>query len=173
MYVYVAPEVPLFVDYHNILFNHLCLVARVADPYSSKRTHNILKYDIWFFGDAKTAHQHAVDNYLGKPTGTPDYRMIQYPVYSTWARYSRDITEESLWAFANEIVDNGYPNAQFEIDDLWEICYGSLTVDERKLPNLKQLIKDIKSLGFRTAIWVHPFINQNCEPWYSEALEKG
>ncbi|KAJ2949769.1 hypothetical protein O0L34_g15702 [Tuta absoluta] len=173
-YIYVYPEAPLFVDYHNILDNHLCLIAEVADPYSTKRTRNVLKYDMWFFEfDPKKAHLHAVENYLGKPSGVPDYRMIQYPVYSTWARYSREIDQDSLWAFANEIKDSGFPNAQFEIDDLWEICYGSLTVDERKLPNLKQLVQDIKSLGFRVTIWVHPFINKDCDPWYSEALEKG
>ncbi|XP_045501159.1 myogenesis-regulating glycosidase-like [Colias croceus] len=173
VYVYVHPEAPLFVDYHNVLDNHICFIAEVAAPYSSRRTHNVLKYDIWFFENAKVAHQHAVSNYLGQPSGIPDYRMIQYPIWSTWARYSREIDQDSLWAFANEIKDSGFPNAQFEIDDLWEVCYGSLTVNETKLPNFKQLIQDIKGLGFRVAIWVHPFINKDCEPWYSEALEKG
>ncbi|XP_038221335.1 myogenesis-regulating glycosidase-like, partial [Zerene cesonia] len=173
VYIYVHPEAPLFVDYHNVMDNHICFIAEVAAPYSSRRTHNVLKYDIWFFENAKVAHQHAVSNYLGQPSGIPDYRMIQYPIWSTWARYSREIDRESLWAFANEIKDSGFPNAQFEIDDLWEVCYGSLTVNETKLPNFKQLIQDIKGLGFRVAIWVHPFINKDCEPWYSEALEKG
>ncbi|KAI8433917.1 hypothetical protein MSG28_012092, partial [Choristoneura fumiferana] len=173
VYIYVHPEAPLFVDHHNILDNHICFVAEVTDPYSTRRTHNVLKYDIWLFDNAKVAHQHAVDTYLGKPSGIPEYRMIQYPIWSTWARYSREIDQESLWTFANEIKDSGFPNAQFEIDDLWEICYGSLTVDERKLPDLKQLVQDIKGLGFRVAIWVHPFINKDCNPWYSEALEKG
>ncbi|KAL0820841.1 hypothetical protein ABMA28_005512 [Loxostege sticticalis] len=172
-YFYVHPEAPLFVDYHNVEKDHICFISEVAAPYSTKRTRNVLKYDIWFFDDPKIAHQHAVDTYLGKPSGIPDYRMIQYPVWSTWARYSREIDQDSLWAFANEIVEYGYPNAQFEIDDLWEICYGSLTVDERKLPDLKKLVQDIKSLGFRVTIWVHPFINKDCDPWYSEALEKG
>ncbi|KAM3958509.1 myogenesis-regulating glycosidase [Aphomia sociella] len=172
-YIYVQPEAPLFVDHHNVLDNHICFIAEVTAPYSSRRTHNVLKYDIWFFENAKVAHQHAVDTYLGKPTGIPDYRMIQYPVWSTWARYSREIDQELLWEFANEIADSGFPNAQFEIDDLWEICYGSLTVDERKLPNLKQLVQDIKGLGFRVTLWVHPFINKDCDPWYTEALENG
>ncbi|XP_063367898.1 myogenesis-regulating glycosidase-like [Cydia amplana] len=172
-YFYVHPEAPLFVDYHNSLDNHICFIAEVTAPYSTRRTHNVLKYDIWLFENAKVAHQHAVDTYLGKPSGIPDYRMIQYPVWSTWARYSREIDQDSLWAFANEINDSGFPNAQFEIDDLWEICYGSLTVDETKLPDLKKLIQDIKGLGFRVALWVHPFINKDCDPWYSEALEKG
>ncbi|XP_032514691.2 myogenesis-regulating glycosidase-like [Danaus plexippus] len=172
-YVYIQPEVPLFVDHHNILDNHICFVAEVADPYSSKRPRNVLKYDLWFFDTPKDAHMHAVHTYLGKPSGVPDYRMIQYPVWSTWARYSREIDQENLWTFANEIKDSGFPNAQFEIDDLWEVCYGSLTVDERKLPDFKQLIQDIKALDFRVTIWVHPFINKDCEPWYSEALGKG
>lgn len=172
-YIYVQRESPLFVDHHNVLENHICFIAEVAAPYSTKRTHNSLKYDIWFFENAKVAQQHAIDTYLGKPSGIPDYRMIQYPVWSTWARYSREIDQNSLWEFANEIKDSGFPNAQFEIDDLWEICYGSLTVDERKLPDLKQLVQDIKGLGFRVTIWTHPFINKDCDPWYSEALEKG
>nr|QOL02381.1 putative family 31 glucosidase KIAA1161 protein [Rondotia menciana] len=172
-YFYIQPDAPLFVDYHNIEDNHICFISEVTAPYSSRRTHNTLKYDIWLFNNAKVAHQHAVDTYLGKPTGLPDYRMIQYPVFSTWARYSRQIDRESLLAFANEIKDTGFPNAQFEIDDLWEICYGSLTVDERKLPDFKGLIQEIKSLGFRVTIWVHPFINKDCEPWFSDALGKG
>ncbi|XP_030026572.2 myogenesis-regulating glycosidase [Manduca sexta] len=172
-YIYVHPEVPLFVDYHNVVGNHICFIAEVADPYSSRRTHNILKYDIWFFSNPKAAHLHAVNTYLGKPSGLPDYRMIQYPVFSSWARYARGIDQNSLWAFASEIKDSGFPNSQFEIDDLWEICYGSLTVDERKLPNLRQLVQDIKGLGFRVSIWMHPFINQDCEPWYSHALDNG
>lgn len=172
-YIYVAAEVPLFVDYHNSLDNHLCLIAEVADPYSTRRTRNILKYDVWFFDNAKIAHQHAVENYLGKPSGIPDYRMIKLPIWSTWARLMREFTPHSLFAFANEINDNEFPNAQFDIDDLWEVCYGSLTVDETKLPHYKDLIQSLHSLGFRVSTWVHPFINKNCEPWYSEALEKG
>lgn len=169
----MAAEVPLFVDYHNSLDNHICLIAEVADPYSTRRTRNILKYDLWFFDNAKIAHLHAVETYLGKPSGIPDYRMIQYPIWSTWAKLAREYTPESLLSFAKEINDHGFPNAQLDIDDLWEICYGSLTVDERKLPNYKELIQEIKSLGFRVSTWVHPFINKNCEPWYSEAMEKG
>lgn len=160
-------------DYHNVKNNHICLIADVTDPYSTRRTHNVLKYDIWVFENAKVAHQHAVDTYLGKPSGLPDYRMIQYPIWSTWARYSREITPETLLAYANEIKDSGFPNAQYDIDDQWEICYGSLTVNENKFPDFKKVVDDIKELGFRVTIWMHPFINQGCEPWYSEALEKG
>ncbi|KOB70265.1 Glycosyl hydrolase family 31 protein [Operophtera brumata] len=163
-YIYVHGQVPLFLDYNNLLSNHICFGAQIADPYSSSRTHNELAYDIWFLSDVKSAHQHAVENYLGKPTGVPDYRMVQHPIWSTWAQYSRDIDETKLLDFANDIKDNGFNNSQFEIDDLWEICYGSLTVDVRKFPNLTQTVQDIKALGYRVTIWVHPFINKDCDP---------
>lgn len=173
-YIYIHGQVPLFVDYNNILSNHICFGAQIAFPYSSQRTHNELAYDIWFLSDVKTAHKHAVANYLGKPSGVPDYRMVQQPIWSTWAQYSREIDEEKLMEFANEIIDYGFSNSsQFEIDDLWEICYGSLTVDERTFPNMSRTVENLKAMGYRVTIWIHPFINRDCDPWYSEALEMG
>lgn len=160
-------------DYGHILSNHICFAAQIAPPYSTARNHTDLTYDIWFHTNVKTAHQHAIKTYLGQPSGPPDFRMVQHPIWSTWNQYQRDIDENKLLEFAYEIVDNSFENAQIEIDDLWETCYGSLTADENKFTNFSQVVREIKSLGYRVTLWVHPFINQNCEPWYSEALENG
>lgn len=172
-YIYVHPQVPLFVDYHSIQENHICFGAQIAAPYSSKRNHTELSYDIWFLPDVKKAHQHAIDNYLGKPSGVPDFRMVQHPIWSTWAQYSQNITGEKVMEFAQEIREHGFNDSQLEIDDLWETCYGSLEVDTVKFPNMTHLVEELKKLGFRVTIWVHPFINSNCDPWYSEALDNG
>lgn len=169
-YVYVHPQVPLFVDYNNVDPNHLCFAAQIANPYSSNRNHTELTYDIWFLSDAKQAHKHAVANYLGKPSDVVDYRIVQHPIWSTWAQFSKEIDEKNVLQFAHQIVDEGFSNSQFEIDDLWEICYGSLTVDTNKFSNFSSTVRQIKELGFRVTLWVHPFINKDCEPWYSEAL---
>lgn len=172
-YVYVHPQVPLFIDYNTIISNHICFGAQIADPYSTRRNHNELSYDIWFLPDVKQAHKHAINNYLGKPSGVPDYRMVQHPIWSTWAQFSRNINESNLISFANAINEHGFENSQFEIDDLWEVCYGSLTVDTDKFPDFANTVQEIKALGYRVTIWIHPFINKNCEPWYSEALDNG
>lgn len=169
-YIYVHPQVPLFVDYGLIRPNHICFGAQIAAPYSSRRNHTELSYDIWFLPDVKQAHQHAVANYLGKPSGLPDFRMVEHPIWSTWAQYSTNITEERVLEFARQIRANGFNDSQLEIDDLWETCYGSLEVDTNKFPNLTNLVQEVKALGYRVTIWIHPFINSNCEPWYSEAL---
>ncbi|XP_045450289.1 myogenesis-regulating glycosidase-like [Melitaea cinxia] len=169
-YIYVHPQVPLFVDYGLIQPNHICFGAQIAAPYSSRRNHTELSYDIWFLPDVKQAHQHAVANYLGKPSGLPDFRMVEHPIWSTWAQYSMNITEERVLDFARQIRANGFNDSQLEIDDLWETCYGSLEVDTNKFPNFTNLVQEVKALGYRVTIWIHPFINSNCEPWYSEAL---
>ncbi|KAJ2938464.1 hypothetical protein O0L34_g12903 [Tuta absoluta] len=172
-YIYVQPDVPLFVDYNNIQSNHICFGAQIAQPYSSLRNQSELSYDIWMLKNVKSAHKHAVENYLGKPSGLPDYEMVKNPLWSSWAQYGKLINETNLLEYAMEIIDHGFNNSQFEIDDHWETCYGSLTVDEEKFPNMTRFVQELKELGYRVTIWTHPFINQGCEPWYSEALEKG
>ncbi|XP_022824737.1 uncharacterized family 31 glucosidase KIAA1161-like [Spodoptera litura] len=172
-YVIVHDKIPLFVDYKNILNNHICFGAQLAGPYSTNRPRTILAYDIWFLSDVKAAHKHAIANYLGKPSGTPDFQMVQHPIWSTWAQYSREINETKLLDFAQQIRDNGFNNSQFEIDDQWETCYGSLVVNEEKFPDFRQTVQDLKALGYRVTIWAHPFINRNCDPWFSEAVDKG
>ncbi|KAJ8714336.1 hypothetical protein PYW07_002561 [Mythimna separata] len=171
-YIVVHEKVPLFVDYKNILNNHLCFGAQLADPYTANRPRTLLAYDLWFLPNVKEAHKHAVANYLGKPSATPDYLMVKHPIWSTWAQYSREINTTKLLDFAEQIIDHGFNNSQYEIDDQWETCYGSLVVNEEKLPDFKQTVQDLKAMGYRVTIWTHPFINKGCEPWYSEALEQ-
>lgn len=38
-------------------------------------------------------------------------------------------------------------------------------------PDLKALTTDLKSKGFVMGMWIHPFINKDCEPYYSYAKD--
>lgn len=53
--------------------------------------------------------------------GHPNEKMIQRPIFSTWARYSRNVNDTVVLDFSQEIIDNGYEDAQFELDDHWEV----------------------------------------------------
>ncbi|CAH2049633.1 unnamed protein product, partial [Iphiclides podalirius] len=172
-YIYVHAHVPLFVDYGNIAADHICFGAQLSEPYSARRTHTELSYDLWLLPNVKEAHKHAIANYLGRPSDVPDFRMVQHPIWSTWAQYSRDVDGAKVLEFAEQIRAHGFSDSQLEIDDLWETCYGTLAVDENKFPNFTSLVRDVKAMGFRVTIWVHPFINNNCEPLYTEALNSG
>ncbi|XP_069697295.1 myogenesis-regulating glycosidase-like [Periplaneta americana] len=171
VYFHVDDGVPLFIDLNNGN-KSLCFKAKNAAPYPPT-TIPFLNYSICTYADAREAHEHAIQTVLGKPTGYPDERMIKHPIWSTWARYKKDVNESVVLAFAEEIVSNGFNNSQLEIDDDWEVCYGALTFRESKFPNMKNLTDTLKAMGFRVTLWVHPFINLDCEPWHSEALEKG
>ncbi|XP_037292253.1 myogenesis-regulating glycosidase [Manduca sexta] len=173
LFYYFDKKVPLFVDQNDLEKHAACFIAQIKPPYSSKRERNFLVYAIGIFDDVKQAHQYAVEKYLLKPVGIPDERMIQFPIWSTWARYKRSVSHNVVLKYAEEISGYGFPNSQLEIDDLWEVCYGSQTVDVRRFPNLKTTVDALKAKGFRVTMWTHPFINKGCEPWYSEAKAKG
>lgn len=173
LFYYFDKKVPLFIDQNDLEKNAACFIAEIKPPYSKKRERNDLVYAVGIFDDVRSAHEYAVERYLNKPTGIPDERMITYPIWSTWARYKRDVNHDVVLKFADEIASNGFPNSQLEIDDLWEVCYGSQTVDETRFPDMKRTVDMLKAKDFRVTLWTHPFINKGCEPWYSEAVEKG
>ncbi|CAH1637497.1 unnamed protein product [Spodoptera littoralis] len=173
VFYYFDKKVPLYVDSKNLVNNSACFIAKVQPPYSSKRTRNYLIYDIAIFEDVRKAHEYAVEKYLKKPTGYPDELMIKYPIWSTWARYKRDVNHVVVLEFADEITKHGFPNSQFELDDLWEICYGSLTVNTTRFPSMKETIATLRQKGYRTTMWAHPFLNKGCEPWYTNAKNLG
>jgi myogenesis-regulating glycosidase len=59
-----------------------------------------------------------------------------------------------------------------DIDDFWEVCYGSMTVNPTNFSDLQTLTTDLKQKGFVVGMWVHPFVNKNCQPYYDDAKSK-
>ena len=58
------------------------------------------------------------------------------------------------------------------LDDNWEVCYGDAIFDtsEHKFPDPRGMIAKIKEeLGYRVTIWIHPFVNLQCESWINSA----
>ncbi|XP_011868140.1 PREDICTED: uncharacterized family 31 glucosidase KIAA1161 isoform X3 [Vollenhovia emeryi] len=171
VYIYVNETSPLFLDQNNYRDKHLCLIAKNQAPYHHRDSIQLI-YTLGVFPDSKTAHLHAVENYLGKPEGHPDKQMIQQPIWSTWARYKASVSEKVVEAYAEEIIKNQFATGQIEIDDNWETCYGSAKFDPVKFPDVKAFVQRLKEKDFRVTLWIHPFINRDCDPAYSEALNK-
>ncbi|XP_047121999.1 myogenesis-regulating glycosidase-like [Schistocerca piceifrons] len=170
-YVYVPPYVPLFIEQNTIKSkDQLCFIAENRQPYLVNRTGVTLRYTDCHFDNAREAHENAIAEYFDKPLDIPDERMTTHPVWSTSARYKRDINDAKVRQFASEVVEHGFSNSQIEIDGKWETCYGSLTFDPNKFPDVRALVEDLHSMGFRVTLWVHP---SDCEPHYSRALERG
>ncbi|ALC45294.1 tobi [Drosophila busckii] len=173
-FLYVDKTTPLFIDQHAVGYeDQICISALISLPYDQRLETANFSYQLGIAKDAKAAHMYAVKTLLGKPTGYPDERMVQYPVWSTWALYKAEVTDEVVRDFAKQILDNGFKNSQLEIDDDWEDCYGALTFRKNKFPDAKKLTDDLKLLGFRVTLWIHPFINNNCTTIYETAKSSG
>lgn len=172
IYIYVQPGVPLFIDMNHKAINMLCLRAKSVAPYPNtiKPT---LNYTVCSYQDAREAHEHAIRAVLGKPSGYPDERMIRHPIWSTWARYKKDVNVTAVLEFAEQILAHDFNNSQLEIDDDWEECYGALSFRQSKFPDPKNLTDILKAKGFRVTLWVHPFVNVLCSPRFQEAETNG
>ncbi|XP_055697858.1 myogenesis-regulating glycosidase-like [Phlebotomus papatasi] len=172
-FIFLSDKTPLFVDQNSMKDDHLCFIAHQRLPYNPRVPTFDFEYTIGVASDARTAHMEAINRFLGKPSGIPDPLMATRPIWSTWARYKKDIDETVVMRFANEIVDREFPNSQFEIDDDWEICYGALEFRTSKFPNIRNTVQQLKNMGFRVTLWIHPFINKGCEPYYTTAKDNG
>lgn len=173
VFIYIDPITPFFVNQNVGHNNSLCLSAQNSPPYNVRRDQISLVYFIGVHMNTRLVHLEAVNRFLGKPVDLPDRRMIQHPIWSTWARYKKDINETIVETFAGEILANGFQKNTISIDDNWESCYGSLSFNVTRFPNVAAIVGRLKQRGFRVTLWVHPFINIGCEPWYSEARRLG
>lgn len=171
-FIYVDDKVPLFVK-QNVNGNNLCLKTENIFPYNVHRSSIDLIYYLGVGRDARETQRMAVKRFFKKPSALVDRRMIEHPIWSSWRRFYRAVNEMEMKIFASEIEKYGFNNSHIEIDDGWEICYGSLTFDPSKFPNIRRLTNHLKARGFRVTLWAHPFINKDCEPWYSEAKRHG
>ncbi|CAG0912840.1 unnamed protein product [Notodromas monacha] len=168
MGIYISPDVPLF---HTVTNGTLCFNGKVELPFKAPElelpsSNFLFKYDLCSAGiDPRETHVEMARKFISAPVSAPDERMIRAPIWSSWARFKENVNESVILAFAEEISSNGYPNAQVEIDDNWETCYGELSFDPEKFPDPARMIRDLNDMGYRTTVWVHPFMNSNCEQY--------
>ncbi|XP_065226088.1 myogenesis-regulating glycosidase-like isoform X2 [Planococcus citri] len=170
-YIYVDESVPLFVAM-EVNKRTLSLTARRELPYVKTASKNSLDFVVCKFQNPRVAQLHAVNTLLGKPADIPDTFRIRHPIWSTWVKFKDSIDENRAMAYAKEIFDRGY-TGQIEIDDNWEFCYGSMEPHPGKFPDLKLVVNEIKKMNFRVTIWIHPFVNVECEDVHEMGLESG
>ncbi|XP_002125217.2 myogenesis-regulating glycosidase-like [Ciona intestinalis] len=165
--VYINQDAPLYVSID--LNQGICLEASYDksslvgptflydDGHSTK-----LSYTVCIGKDPKTVHQFMTrlnGGFIARPTQLPDLKMMQDPIWSTWARYKSDINQSVVETFVNEILEHNFTNSQVEIDDGYEDEYGDFTFGVNKFPDAKGMVSKLHDKGFRVTTWVTPFIN--------------
>ncbi|XP_078575219.1 LOW QUALITY PROTEIN: myogenesis-regulating glycosidase-like [Branchiostoma floridae x Branchiostoma japonicum] len=173
--VTVAETVPLHVSVNHMNDGKLCLKAAYKDsPYQNlNKVRPKLQYTICQAPDVRAAHRFIMNRFYGKPRGKPDERMIRSPIWSTWAQFHRNITQDGILQFADDINSYGFSNSQLKIDDGWSVFYGDdfRSFDDRRFPNPRQMVDELKTKGFRVTLWTHSFANFDSD-MFREGLEK-
>lgn len=109
---------------------------------------------------------------LSPPHTSPSPSVIQWPIWSTWARYKHNVDQKKVLKYAQEITDRGLARSVMEIDDRWQTAYGDLDFDKKKFPDPKAMIDRLHSQGFQVTCWVTPFFEEN-SVIYKEGAAKG
>ena len=158
--IFVDAKVPLWVALNEKGDGLLKLVSKFQSPFrrtSADQEPLCLKYSIFQAADVLATHRSVSATMMDRPADIPDERMFRHPVWSTWAIYKRNISQAAVMAFAKEIRQHGFDAAQLEIDDDWTPAYGDMVFDAAKFPDPRSMVNELRQLGFRVTLWVHPF----------------
>ncbi|PVD35297.1 hypothetical protein C0Q70_02257 [Pomacea canaliculata] len=135
--IFVAHEVPLFVSLNPLGDHRLCFSARYDEGYyrNGGVSLPVLNYTICHAANVRKIYNYMSRRFISHPQDIPDSHLFRHPVWSTWAMFSKNITQEKVLSFAANITRFNFPASQLEIDDEWTHQYGDLEFDENKFPD--------------------------------------
>ncbi|XP_013788779.1 uncharacterized family 31 glucosidase KIAA1161-like [Limulus polyphemus] len=174
--VFVDRETPLAVSFNDSQSGRLCFSAiseqhpyKKKDIYENRKHNEDLSYTICSGYNIKKVQEFSSKKWFQRPEKVPDAKLFQHPVWSTWAKYKANISDEIVITFANEISTHGFSHSILGIDDKWESCYGEMEFDKQRFGEPKIMSQKLKEMGFDTLLWVHPFCSIMCESFKTGA----
>lgn len=107
----------------------------------------------------KSAYQAAARQFFPPQDTHPDPLLFSAPQYNTWIELVYDQNEKDILAYAQAIIDNGYPPGVLMIDDNWQEDYGTFEFSARRFQNPKAMVERLHAMGFKVMLWVCPFVS--------------
>lgn len=164
--IIVSQNSPLVVSVNSKGSDQLCLTV---DPtkYPGNPSPN-LNYLVCQSENVKAVHQAMLAKFFKKPSKGPDLKMMRDPVWSTWVKIGKNVTQDRVEQFHQDIVKHNFNCSQIEIDDMYSSAYGDFDFDPKKFPSPKNLTDEIHKSNCRVTAWVYPFANL-----FSKAYDEG
>ena len=128
-------------------------LLRVAMPLASA-----LEYDLIVAKDVRETVRRFTRE-VGYPRRVPPAEYFRLPIYTTWVEHKAAVDQAKVLEFAKAIRANDLPAGVLEVDDKWEVHYGDMDIDTAKFPDPRAMNDDLHRMGFRSTLWVHPFVN--------------
>lgn len=162
--IYVSETVNLHVGMNENKEKKFCLRAdsrscEFNDLDKDKNQTNELIYTICVAENIKKVHKIMFDQFIEKPKGVPDMRMIKEPIWSTWANFKKNINQSIILQFAENIKKHKFESSHIIIDDKYSTNYGDFNFNPDKFDDVSNMINRLRSYGFRTLVWMTPFTN--------------
>jgi alpha-glucosidase (family GH31 glycosyl hydrolase) len=102
---------------------------------------------------------HVAKTYFPSNGEIPDKLLFTHPQYNTWIELMYDQNEQDILAYAQAIIDNGYPPGVLMIDDNWQENYGVWKFSPRRFKDPKGMMEKLHGMGFKVMLWVCPFVS--------------
>ena len=107
----------------------------------------------------RDAYEHVTKTYFPPNGKIPDELLFTHPQYNTWIELMYDQNEEDILAYAQAIIDNGYPPGVLMIDDNWQEDYGTWEFSPRRFKDPKGMMDKLHAMGFKVMMWMCPFVS--------------
>ena len=117
------------------------------------------------------AFKSASINYFPSNGQIPDPLLFTAPQYNTWIELIYNQNEEDIRAYADAIINNGYPSGVMMIDDNWQKSYGDWRFRADRFEDPKGMIKHLHNSGFKVMMWICPFVTADTETFRYLAAE--
>ncbi len=93
----------------------------------------------------------------------PPLDFFEKPQYNTWIELGTNQTQAGVEQYVKGIETHGLPAGIMMIDDGWAQYNGAFEFNHKRFPNPKQMCADLKAKGFKTMLWISPFVSADSE----------
>lgn len=104
----------------------------------------------------RDAYLRAMNKHFPFSGKIPPTKFFTTAQYNTWMEFTYNPTQESVLAYAEAIIENGYEPGILIIDEGWHTRYGVWEFDFAKFPDPKGMVDKLHAMGFTVMLWVVP-----------------
>jgi hypothetical protein len=102
----------------------------------------------------------------------PDSLLVTAPQYNLWIELMYNPNQQDVLGYAQKVLSNGFPAGVLMIDDNWSNYYGEFDFNKEKFPDAKKLMEELHADGFKTMLWICPFISPDSEVFRELSAKK-
>ncbi len=109
-------------------------------------------------GNLRGAYRAACAKHFPPSGKLPDEIAFLAPQYNAWIEVKWEPTQEKILAYAQAILDHGWPAGVLMIDDCWFRGNGDWKFPRDRFPDPRGMADWLHQRGFKLAVWISPFI---------------